>query len=124
MASTVDSRRVEPPQTNRLHGKVRREVLYHLAQPCFPGCGHLDGIVNLLQHHHRDTDRTPTPISAASDLLRPRRPRTHVRGEPVVLFDTFPLSIASCVAGAVEFFRSSPRRQSPFVVAVVVVVNR
>jgi hypothetical protein len=35
-------------------------------------------------------------------------------------FSTFsPLSIESCVTGAVEFFRSSP-----FVVAVAVVVNR
>ena len=69
-------RRLRPPQANRRYQNVRREVLYHLAQPCFPGCGHLDGIINLLQHHHRDTDRTPTPISSPSSSLRPRRLRS------------------------------------------------
>ena len=90
--SAIDSRSSTPPLTNRLGEKFRREVFYHLAKPCFPGCGHLDGIVNLLHHHHRDTDRNSSPIPAVSG--HPRRHRVHerLRGEHALLPTSFPSS--------------------------------
>ena len=42
-------------------------------------------------------DGTPSPIAAASDLLRPRRILCRVRGEPVPLFDPSSLFPVACI---------------------------
>ena len=110
----VDADAVSRPGRIEGRGKLRREVLYHLAKPCFPGCGQLDGIVNLPQHHHRDTDRNTSPIPAVTGHPLRHRARGQLRGEHALLTNPFslPAVLASRRNGRL-FVVGSPRPPSP-----------